>query len=92
MAARKVAVSVVTPEGMVHSGLADMVVAPGTMGELGILPLHAPLLTTLKMGELRVRAEGEVLFFAIESGIMEVSEDRVTILTPFAEKSKGKVD
>ena len=55
----KIKLDVVTAEHPVFSDEADFVIAPGSMGELGILPKHAPLLTTLEVGEIRVRKDGE---------------------------------
>ena len=63
-----------------------MVVAPGAAGELGILPLHVPLITTLKIGELRLKHEVDRQdYIAIDGGYLEVFEDRVTVLADAAE-------
>ena len=59
-------------------------VVPGSEGELGILPAHAPLVTTLKPGELRYEKEGEEHHLAIGTGIVEISDDRVSVLTDMA--------
>src|SRR3990172_6012283 len=67
-----------------------MVIAPGTEGELGILPLHAPLITTLRPGELRIRPEedkDEWLAFAVDGGYLEIFQDHVTILADAAVKA-----
>jgi F-type H+-transporting ATPase subunit epsilon len=74
---------------MLFSGEVDMVVAPAALGEVGILPLHAPLLTDLSVGELRYKftdsgKEAEE-YVAIDGGFMEVFEDKVTVVTPGAE-------
>jgi len=63
----------------------DEVVAPGSLGELGILPNHAPLITVLQPGELMVRAEGEESYLALSGGYMEVLGNRVIILADAAE-------
>lgn len=63
-----------------------MVVAPGMVGELGILPLHMPLVTTLRIGELRLKHdEDKQDHIAIDGGYMQVIEDKVTILADAAE-------
>src|SRR3972149_5224854 len=61
---------IVTPERLVYSDEVDEVVAPGSQGELGILPHHAPLLTTLGLGELRIRKGGSEESFAIIGGVL----------------------
>lgn len=79
---------IVTVERLLYSGEVDMVVAPGSDGVMGILPHHAPLLTSLKFGELVVRKAGEEdMAFAIGGGIMEVQPDKVTVLADAAERA-----
>lgn len=87
MAERKLKCEVVTPEQVLYSGEVRMVVAPGESGELGILPLHTPLITTLKAGELRLKysEKGEQDYIAIDGGFLEVSEDSVIVLADGAE-------
>jgi F-type H+-transporting ATPase subunit epsilon len=79
---------IVTAERQIFAEDVDMVVAPGSEGELGILPHHAPLLTTLKPGELRIKKSGEEILLAITGGFMEVLPDRVTILADAAERAE----
>ena len=79
---------IVTAEGVVYSDEADVVVAPGIEGQLGILPHHAPLMTTLQPGELRVRKGGEEFSLAISGGFLEVRPDRVIILADAAERAE----
>lgn len=69
----------------VFSGDVDMVVVPGSAGEMGILPHHSPLLSTLKMGVIKVRTKGEELIFTVAGGIVEVQPDSVIILADAAE-------
>jgi F-type H+-transporting ATPase subunit epsilon len=79
--AKKLHVDIVSAEQEIYSGEADMVIAPGEGGELGILPEHMPLLTRVKPGTVRIRKEGaeeEVIY--VSGGMMEVQPDRVTIL------------
>lgn len=76
---------IVSQDRLVFEGDVDMIVAPGEAGEMGILPNHAPLLSTLKFGILRVRhKEGEEIF-TIAGGIIEVQPDIVTVLANAAE-------
>lgn len=82
---------IVTQERLVFSEEVDMVVAPGIEGELGILPNHSPLLTTLKIGELRIRKGGAEEYFAIGGGVLEVRPDKVTVLADVAERA-GEID
>lgn len=79
---------IVTAEQLVFSDDVDIVVAPGIDGELAILPHHAPLMTMLQPGELRVRKGGEETFMAITGGFLEVRPDRVTILADAAERAE----
>jgi ATP synthase F1 epsilon subunit len=76
---------IVTPERLVVSEQVDSVVCPGIEGELGVLPHHAPLLTTLGLGELRIRRGTEEEFFAIAGGFLQVRPDRVVVM---AERSR----
>ena len=62
-----------------------MVLLPGTEGEMGILPHHAPLLTTLKYGIIKVRSQGQETIFTVAGGIAEIQPDIVTILADAAE-------
>ncbi len=70
---------------MVFEGDADIVVIPGISGEMGILPNHAPLLTTLQFGILKVRHEGEEQLFTVAGGVVEIQPQIVTILADVAE-------
>jgi len=78
-------VEIVSAEGEIFSGDAEMVFAPAKMGELGIAPRHAPLLTNLKPGEVRVQVTGgEEHYFYITGGIMEIQPHLVTVLADSA--------
>jgi len=78
-------VDIVSAEGEIHTGDAAMVFAPAKMGEVGIAPRHAPMLTTLKPGEVRVQdAEGNEQSFYITGGMLEVQPQRVTVLADTA--------
>ena len=78
-------VDIVSAEGEIHSGEAKMVFAPARMGEVGISPRHAPLLTTLKPGEVRVQdPDGKEHFFYITGGMLEIQPHLVTVLADTA--------
>ena len=82
---------IVTAERLVYSDDVSVLVAPGIDGELGILPHHAPLLTALKPGEIRVVKDGEESYMVVSGGFMEVMANRVTILADTAEHG-GEID
>lgn len=77
---------IVTAERLVYSEEVDLVVAPGSEGELGILPQHAPLMTTLEAGEMMVRTGDEEFSLAISGGFLEVRPDRIIVLADSAER------
>jgi F-type H+-transporting ATPase subunit epsilon len=85
-------VDIVSAEAEIFSGLAEMVFAPAVMGEVGVLPGHAPLVTTLKPGEVRVRLPGgEEQSFYVSSGILEIQPHMVTVLSDTAQRA-GDLD
>jgi F-type H+-transporting ATPase subunit epsilon len=82
-----VKVLVATAEREVYRGEAEMLVAPGAAGELGILPKHAPLLSQLKPGELRITKGDNVDEVFISGGYIEVQPDMITVLADSAERA-----
>lgn len=81
-------VDIVSAEGSIHSGAATMVFAPAQMGEVGIAPRHAPLLTRLRPGQVRVQDEaGEESQYFVSGGILEVQPHLVTVLADSAERA-----
>jgi F-type H+-transporting ATPase subunit epsilon len=70
---------------MVYEGDVDIVVLPGTEGEMGILPHHAPLLTTLKFGLIKVRTKSDEFVFTVAGGVAEIQPEIVTVLADAAE-------
>jgi F-type H+-transporting ATPase subunit epsilon len=82
-------VDVVSAEQEIYSGKAEMVFAPAEMGELGITPRHAPLLTRLKPGTVRIKtgADEEALFY-VSGGILEIQPHRVTVLSDTALRAR----
>jgi len=80
---------IVSAEEEIFHGEAQMVIATGEMGELGIAPRHAPLITRLKPGQVRVQLEnGEEQFFYVSGGILEVQPTVVTVLADTAIRAK----
>ena len=77
-------VDIVSAEGAIHSGLAEMVFAPAEMGEVGIAPRHAPMITRLKPGEVRVQNGDQVEHIYVSGGMLEVQPHVVTVLADTA--------
>jgi F-type H+-transporting ATPase subunit epsilon len=78
-------VDIVSAEGEIYSGEAAMVFAPAKLGEVGLAPRHAPLLTDLKPGEVRVQTpDGEELLFYVTGGVLEVQPHLITVLADSA--------
>ncbi len=77
---------IVTAEREVFSDEVDEVVAPGVEGQLGILPHHAPLMTTLLPGELLIKKGGDEFYLAISGGFIEARPDRIIVLADAAER------
>ncbi len=81
-------VEIVTPSRMLYSGEAEMITMPGVEGEMGVLGGHAPLLTTLNIGEIALhRADGETEYIAVSGGVVEVRPDKVVVLARSAERA-----
>jgi F-type H+-transporting ATPase subunit epsilon len=76
---------IVTPERLAYSDTVDAVVLPGSEGEMGVLPHHAPLLATLGIGELRIRKGGAEEAFAIVGGFVQVRPDKVVVMAETAD-------
>src|SRR6478735_1005274 len=80
---------IVTPEAKVSSEDVDMVTLPGVEGEMGMLPMHIPLMTQLAAGEVVARKGGQDFFLAVGEGFVEVTGDRVSIPTDMAIKAEN---
>lgn len=78
---------IVTPEAKVYSEEVDMVTLPGTEGEMGIYPMHIPLMTQVAAGEIVARKGGQDYFLAVGDGFVEITGERVAILTDMAIKA-----
>jgi F-type H+-transporting ATPase subunit epsilon len=76
---------IVTPERLAYSDMVDAVTLPGSEGELGVLPHHAPLVSTLGLGELRIRKGGEEESFAIVGGFLQVLPTKVVVMAETAD-------
>ncbi|MCK5888919.1 MAG: F0F1 ATP synthase subunit epsilon [Methylococcales bacterium] len=82
-------VDIVSAENEIFSGLAEMIFAPAELGEVGISPRHAPLITTLLPGEVRVKvSETETQEFYVSGGMLEVQPHLVTVLADTAIRAK----
>jgi F-type H+-transporting ATPase subunit epsilon len=75
---------IVTPETTAYAENVEMVTLPGSEGDLGVYPKHVPLLTILKPGELRVLKDGRVSSLAVGDGFIEITPERVSVLTDMA--------
>ena len=78
---------IVTPERLVFDETVDGVTLPGAEGELGVLPHHAPLVSTLGIGELKIRTSGAEDYFAIVGGFVQVLPDKVVVMAETADLS-----
>ena len=82
--ANTIKLEIVTPQATVYSEDVDMVTLPGVEGQMGIIPHHVRLMTQLVPGEMIVRKNGQVRFLAVGHGLVEVTGDRVSIVTDMA--------
>jgi F-type H+-transporting ATPase subunit epsilon len=82
---------IVTPERLAYSDTVDSVQLPGVEGELGVLPGHAPLVSMLGVGELRIRKAGAEEIFAIVGGFLQVRPDKVVVMAETADLA-GEID
>jgi F-type H+-transporting ATPase subunit epsilon len=76
---------IVSQDRLVYEDDVDIVVLPGEDGEMGVLPHHAPVLSTLRLGVIRVRKGGEEKVFTVTGGLVEIQPDLVTVLADAAE-------
>jgi F-type H+-transporting ATPase subunit epsilon len=85
--ADKITLDIVTPDGLVTSEDVDEITAAGSEGEFGVVPGHAPFLTTLKIGMLVTRSGGDLTRYFVNWGYAEVGPEKVTVLADSSEKS-----
>jgi len=79
---------IVTPEARTYSDNVEMVTLPGVEGEMGVYPQHVPLMTQLVAGEITVRKDGQDTFLAVGEGFVEITAERVAVLTDMAIRSE----
>lgn len=79
---------IVTPDALTYSEDVEMVTLPGVEGEMGIFPMHVPLMTQIVAGEIAVRKNGQDSFLAVGEGFVEITGDHVAILTDMAMKAQ----
>lgn len=84
MAASSLLLEIVTPEAKIYSDQVDMVLVPGSEGDMGVLPEHTPLMTKILPGELRITKAGTESVMAVGEGFVEITGDRVSVLTDMA--------
>ena len=85
--ADKLRLKIITPDSLVFDGEVEEIVAPGELGEFGVLPGHVPFLSALFPGRLRFRAEGSgETVFIVHGGLADVKDDAVSVLTDLAER------
>jgi F-type H+-transporting ATPase subunit epsilon len=82
--AKNLNLQIVTPEGIAYSDEVEMVGLRSVEGQIGILPNHIRLMTQMMPGEMTLRKDGQVKFLAVGEGLVEVTRDRVAILTDMA--------
>jgi F-type H+-transporting ATPase subunit epsilon len=82
--ANKLKLEIVTPDAKTYSEDVEMVTLPGVEGEMGIYPMHVPLMTQIVAGEISVRRDGREFFFAVGDGFAEITGDHVAVMTDMA--------
>jgi F-type H+-transporting ATPase subunit epsilon len=85
--AEKLQFSLVSPERELFAGLVDQVDAPGSEGDFGVLAGHAPFMTALKEGQLRVHNDGRITVFEVRGGFADVTPEGLTVLAEHAEEA-----
>jgi F-type H+-transporting ATPase subunit epsilon len=79
---------IVTPEAKTYSEDVDTVTLPGVEGEMGIFPMHVPLMTQIAAGEIIVRKDGNEYFLAVGEGFVQITADKVAVMTDMAIKAE----
>jgi F-type H+-transporting ATPase subunit epsilon len=79
---------IVTPESRAYSDDVEMVVLPAVEGEMGVLPMHVPVMTQIQPGELIVSKGGHTLHLAVGEGFVEITQERVSVMTDMALEEK----
>lgn len=89
--AAKIHFEIVSPSGVSRSGEVEQVVLPTTSGEIGVLPLHEPIMTMLEPGELAVTNDGKTTYAAIGEGFAQITPNRISVLTDMV-AGEGEID
>lgn len=79
---------IVTPEARTYSEDVDMVTLPGVEGEMGIFPMHIPLMTQIGAGEISVRKNGQEFYLAVGEGFVQITGEKVSVMTDMAIKAE----
>src|SRR5437867_10010080 len=87
--ANRLKLEIVTPEAKIYSEDVEMVTLPGIEGEMGIYPMHVPLMTQVVAGELVARKDGRDYFLAVGEGFVEITGDRVAVMTDMAIRAEN---
>src|SRR5580704_2429327 len=87
--ANKLKLEIVTPDAKTYSEDVEMVTLPGAEGEMGIYPMHVPLMTQIVAGEISVKKDGRNHYFAVGDGFAEITGDHVAIMTDMAIKAEN---
>jgi len=87
--ANKLKLEIVTPDARTYSDDVEMVTLPGAEGEMGIYPMHVPLMTQIVAGEISVKKDGRNHYFAVGDGFAEITGDHVAIMTDMAIKAEN---
>jgi F-type H+-transporting ATPase subunit epsilon len=80
---------IVTPDAKTYSEDVEMVTLPGVEGEMGIFPMHVPLMTQIVSGEIAVRKDGREQYLAVGDGFVEITGDHVAVMTDMAIKAEN---
>jgi F-type H+-transporting ATPase subunit epsilon len=89
MAAATLKLEIVTPESEAYSDDVEMVTLPATEGEMGVLPQHTPLMTQITPGEIIVRKDGKDSYMAVGEGFVQITGDRVAVMTDMALRAES---
>ncbi len=87
--AAKLKLEIVTPDAKIYSEEVDMVTLPGSEGEMGIYPMHVPLMTQIVSGEVVVRKDGRDYFLAVGDGFVKITGDQVAVMTDMAIRAEN---
>jgi F-type H+-transporting ATPase subunit epsilon len=87
MAAKQIQFKIVTPEKVLYDAMVESVSFPTAEGEITVLPHHIPIISAIKPGELKIKIDGKEEFFHVTSGVLEVDDKSITLLSDAAERA-----